>query len=139
MSFLDKLWDETLAGPAPEKGVSSKLNKYKSSSAVRSQNDPIDDTRYHDDLDQTVGISRSITILRPKNLTVETGSGSESAASSPCTPTGPTSPFSLGERETMSMDPDVKRFTRARRKPIQHAESTSPTVYDWIMISALDR
>ena len=35
MSFLQKLWDETLAGPAPDSGL-SRLRKYNSFSASRS-------------------------------------------------------------------------------------------------------
>ncbi|KMT04776.1 hypothetical protein BVRB_7g169530 [Beta vulgaris subsp. vulgaris] len=134
MSFLDNLWDETLAGPAPKNGVGS-LRKYKSLSAVRSPNHPIVTTNYHDDHnDQTVGITRSITILRTKNLSVDPGS----PASSPTPSSGPSSPFSPGG---MGNDQNVKKFTR--KKPAFEAskydEATSPTVYDWIMISALDR
>ena len=92
MGFLDKLWDETLAGPAPEKGL-ARLRKYNSLSAVRSPNHPIVDVdnRYHGDHDdQTVPVSRSITILRSKSLSVDPGS----PASSPSNSSGPSSPFS---------------------------------------------
>lgn len=136
MGFLHKLWDETLAGPAPDTGL-GRLRKYNSFSAVRSPNHFL--SRYHhhrhaDDHDQTIPVTRTITILRPNNLSVvEPGSG----PSSPATSSGPSSPFSTGTPR----DEDVKRFTRKKQTldAMEHAEATSPTVYDWIMISALDR
>ncbi|XP_074293955.1 dormancy-associated protein homolog 4-like [Silene latifolia] len=133
MGFLDKLWDETLAGPAPETGL-GRFRKYNSMSAVRAPNHPMVNvaTRHHD---QTVMVTRSITILRSKNnLSVDPGSGSSTPLSGPSSPN-----FSPGT----TRDPDVKRFSR--KKPaldpmdMDRAASTSPTVYDWIMIGALDR
>ncbi|KAF8365180.1 hypothetical protein HHK36_032801 [Tetracentron sinense] len=53
MGFLDKLWDDTLAGPTPETGL-GKLRKYESFSATRSPPIVSDETP----------ISRSITILK---------------------------------------------------------------------------
>ncbi|KAK9734422.1 hypothetical protein RND81_04G138700 [Saponaria officinalis] len=134
MGFLDKLWDETLAGPAPEKGL-GRFRKYNSLSAVRSPNHPMVNaaSRYDDHRgdDQTVQVSRCIKILRPKNLSVEPGSGSSTPSS------GPSSPFS----PESTRDPDVKRFSRKKQTldSMDHASPTSPTVYDWIMIGALDR
>ncbi|XP_021720414.1 dormancy-associated protein homolog 4-like isoform X1 [Chenopodium quinoa] len=139
MGFLDRLWDETLAGPAPDKGL-GKLRKYKSLSAARSPDHPIvtNTTRYQDhdrrdDHDQTVPVSRSITILRTKSLTVEPGFAASSPSS---TSSGPSSPFSPAGKS-----PDMKRRMMRKKptfEPSEHAEPTSP-VYDWIMISALDR
>ncbi|CAO2840315.1 unnamed protein product [Amaranthus hypochondriacus] len=135
MGFLDKLWDETLAGPAPEKGL-ARLRKYNSLSAVRSSNHPIVDVDNRDD--QTVAVSRSITILRSKSLSVDPGSPS----SSPSNSSGPSSPFSPGGTGK-DPDPDhVKRFIRKKPTTVEaseHANTTGPTVYDWILISALDR
>lgn len=134
MGFLENLWDETLAGPPPKKGLAS-LRKYNSLSAARSPNHPIVTNRYHGHHDdQTVPVTRSITIIRTKSLAVD----SESPTSSPSTSSGPSSPFTPGR---MGKSSDVKRINR--KKPTfevsEHAEATSPTVYDWIMISALDR
>ncbi|KAL9235516.1 hypothetical protein vseg_010267 [Gypsophila vaccaria] len=134
MGFLDKLWDETLAGPAPETGL-GRFRKYNSLSAVRSPNHPMVNvaSHYHDNhgLDHTVQVSRCIKILRPKNLSVEPGSGSSTPSS------GPSSPYSPGS----TRDSDVKRFSRKKHQldPMDQASPTSPTVYDWIMIGALDR
>ncbi|KAH9626211.1 hypothetical protein KSS87_000090 [Heliosperma pusillum] len=130
MGFLDKLWDETLAGPAPETGM-GRFRKYNSLSAVRSPDHPMVEvaSRYNDH-DPTVTVTRSITILRPKNnLSVDPGSGSSTPSSGPSSPN-----FSPGT----TRDPDVKRFSR--KKPtldhmdIDHAASTSPTVYDWFSL-----
>ncbi|KAJ8448278.1 hypothetical protein Cgig2_025202 [Carnegiea gigantea] len=100
MGFLHKLWDETLAGPAPESGL-GKLRKYNSFSAVRSANHPFaaaaSRSFHHRDRHQNDGrdhhldysdirVSRSITILRTKS--VDPGSG----PSSPTLSSGSSSP-----------------------------------------------
>lgn len=145
MGFLHKLWDETLAGPAPESGL-GKLRKYNSFSAFRSPNHPFAAAAcrsfHHRDRHQNDGddhhldypdvqVSRSITILRTKS--VDPGSG----PSSPTLSSGSSSPVTPGTPG----DPDVKRFTRKKQTlgAMEHAEPSDSTAYDWIMISALDR
>ncbi|TYH70943.1 hypothetical protein ES332_D05G151800v1 [Gossypium tomentosum] len=127
MGFLDKLWDETLAGPMPETGL-GKLRKYGSFSAASSSPATADTSQ--------VMITRSITILKSnsglKNLSMDPGSapGSPSGSSNPGTPLSPGTP-----------NGDFRRFTR-RKSPaeaLQSEEPRSPTVYDWIVMSALDR
>uniref|UniRef100_A0A5B6ZI98 Putative auxin-repressed 12.protein isoform X2 n=1 Tax=Davidia involucrata TaxID=16924 RepID=A0A5B6ZI98_DAVIN len=127
MGFLHKLWDETLAGPTPDTGL-GKLRKYDSFSAARSP----------PSADQ-IPVTRSITILRtnstPRNVSVDSGSFPSSPAGS-STPTSPFSPITPGPGG------DFKRLTRrksSRPEAFEHAEPRSPTVYDWIVISALDR
>lgn len=87
MGFLHKLWDETLAGPAPDSGL-GKLRKYDSFSASTTRSAPA--VVPH----QEMAITRSITILRThsnfKNLSVDPGS----APDSPATPTTPGTPLS---------------------------------------------
>lgn len=84
MGFLHKLWDETLAGPAPDSGL-GKLRKYDSFSAVTRPPPVV--------VPDDVVISRSITILRSnsnlKNLSVDPGSAPVSPAGS----SNPTTPF----------------------------------------------
>lgn len=71
MGFLHKLWDETLAGPAPDSGLSKlRKNALSDRSSARHVLD-------------NIPVSRSITILR-----------SDSVPSSPTTPATPGSPFS---------------------------------------------
>ncbi|XWS16123.1 hypothetical protein CRYUN_Cryun34aG0058600 [Craigia yunnanensis] len=131
MGLLNKLWDETLAGPLPESGL-GKLRKYDSFSATRSSPDHVVDANNNN----KVTITRSITILKSnsgfRNLSVEPGStpGSPSESSTPGTPL---SPGTTGG--------DFRRFTRRKSsaEAIESAEPGSPTVYDWIVISALDR
>ncbi|KAF1890197.1 hypothetical protein Lal_00025530 [Lupinus albus] len=77
MGFLHKLWDETLAGPAPETGL-GKLRKY-NSFVVRPPVVTEDD----------VPISRSITIVRThSNFTTTATSNPTSPPRSPETPGG---------------------------------------------------
>ncbi|KAK8678672.1 hypothetical protein V6N13_144167 [Hibiscus sabdariffa] len=89
MGILDKLWDETLAGPMPETGL-GKLRKYNSFSATRSSPAPVDTNN--------VMITRSITILKSnsglKNLSLEPGSPSSPSGSS-----NPGTPLSRDSRE----------------------------------------
>ncbi|XP_022724296.1 dormancy-associated protein homolog 4-like [Durio zibethinus] len=127
MGFLHKLWDETLAGPMPETGL-GKLRKYDSFTATRSSPAPhVVDAKM---------ITRSITILKSnsdfRNQSVEPGStpGSPSGSSTPGTPLSPGTPRG-----------DFRRCTRRKSsaEALESAESRSPTVYDWIVISALDR
>ncbi|KAE8699412.1 auxin-repressed 12.5 kDa protein-like isoform X2 [Hibiscus syriacus] len=125
MGILDKLWDETLAGPMPETGL-GKLRKYNSFSATRALSATVDNSK--------VVITRSITILKSnsglKNISVEPGSvpDSPSGSSNPGTPLSPGTPSG-----------DFRRFTRRKSPTLQGDEPRSPTVYDWIVMSALDR
>ncbi|XP_022777238.1 dormancy-associated protein homolog 4-like [Durio zibethinus] len=128
MGFLQKLWDETLAGPMPETGL-GKLRKYDSFSATRSSHAPVVDGN-------KIRVTRSITILKSnsgfRNLSVEPGSAPDSpfGSSTPGTPLSPGTPRG-----------DFGRFTRRKSsaEALESAEPTSPTVYDWIVMSALDR
>lgn len=104
MGFLDKLWDETVAGPAPEFGL-GKLRKYNSfyhrpagatplSVGAPGSSAPAAAT------DDQIPVSRSISILRRSNSVSpgrhafdSPGSGPASPATS-TSPTTPTSPFS---------------------------------------------
>lgn len=87
MGFLHKIWDETLAGPAPDSGL-GKLRKYNSLSAPVSSVQPPGD-------DPPVPVSRAITIVRHNSakrpnltVTVESSSmpSSSPASSTPATP-----------------------------------------------------
>ncbi|KAG7997331.1 hypothetical protein I3843_01G206500 [Carya illinoinensis] len=120
MGFLHKLWDETLAGPAPDTGL-GKLRKYDSFSATRSP--PM--------VANEVPITRSITILRSnsnfRNLSVDPGSAPES----PAGPSNPESPLTPG-----TPGGDFRKLTR-RKTPagaLEQAESRSPTAYDWFTL-----
>lgn len=125
MGFLHKLWDETLAGPAPDSGL-GKLRKYDSFGASPTSISSSSSSSLLSNVvvpHEEMAISRSITIIRTKNLSVDPASPSSASPSTP-TPLSPVTP--RGE---------FKRL--ARRKST--AEPTSPTVYDWVVMSALDR
>ncbi|GLU14196.1 hypothetical protein SLE2022_307800 [Rubroshorea leprosula] len=115
MGFLDKLWDETLAGPMPDTG----LGKLRKNSAARSP--PAAE----------IMITRSITILKSAN--------SSYPGSAPVTPSGSSTPKTPLTPGTPSGD--FRRFSRRKlaTEPLESAESRSPTVHDWIIINALDR
>ncbi|KAL6491762.1 hypothetical protein OROGR_034127 [Orobanche gracilis] len=123
MGFLHKLWDETLAGPAPDSGL-GKLRKYNSFSAKSAAAATPGDHR-------SIPISRSITVLRGnahRDLTLSVDS--PSAPSSPSGSTAPNSPFSPS-----SPGGNFKKLTR-RKSTISTAphnpEPKSPTGYDWL-------
>jgi len=125
MGFLHKLWDETLAGPAPESGL-GKLRKYDSLSSTR--------TAPSVPADEAPVVTRSITILRTHssnlgNFPADSGSPSES-------PTTPGTPVSPGTPTR-----NFKKLTRRKSTTdaMQRAEPRSPTGYDWMVITAFDR
>ncbi|XP_057504440.1 dormancy-associated protein homolog 4-like isoform X1 [Actinidia eriantha] len=134
MGFLHKLWDETLAGPTPDFGL-GKLRKYDSFSAVRSPPPPVIIPS-----DDPIPVSRSITILRANSFNLAAFRNHQADSGSlPASPAGsstPTSPFSPSTPRG-----DMKRLTRrkSRPEPMESSDPTSPTIYDWIVIHALDR
>ncbi|KAK4480798.1 hypothetical protein RD792_011649 [Penstemon davidsonii] len=122
MSFLHKIWDETLAGPTPDSGL-GKLRKYNSFAATRSADSPplvvvpppSDDSRF-------IPIPRSISAVNRNNLTVSVDSAS--LPSSPVGSSTPTSPFSPST-------PPAGNFKKlTRRKSLQNSKSKGPNGYD---------
>ncbi|PIA27574.1 hypothetical protein AQUCO_07600028v1 [Aquilegia coerulea] len=134
MGLLDNLWDDTIAGPRPDKGL-GKLRKYDS---LPTNNNGIIPLSVSVSEEVDVPISRSITIVKPnsnfRNFSADSGSGS--VPSSPAGSSTPGSPFS--PRTPRS---DMKRLSRRKTisEAFERAEPRSPTVYDWVVISALDR
>lgn len=87
MGFLHKLWDETLAGPAPESGL-GKLRKYDSFHA-RSSPPLADAVIPNSNNVGGVSITRSITIIRTTNTNLKNISvdpESPAGSSTPGTP-----------------------------------------------------
>ena len=134
MGLLDNFWDDTIAGPRPDKmGLGKKLRKYDSL--------PVNNglVSISEDAAAAVPISRSITIVKPKSLIIQSDSGSSgSVPSSPAGSSTPTSPSPFSPRTPRS---DMKRLSRRKSmsEAFERAEPRSPTVYDWVVISALDR
>ncbi|XP_058745463.1 dormancy-associated protein homolog 4 isoform X2 [Vicia villosa] len=100
MGFLDKLWDETLAGPLPDSGLGKlrKYNSFSASSGVRSPPPAKED----------VPISRSIMIIRTHS---NFGRGTVSEPVSPCS-SAPISPRTPLSPETPGGN--FKKFTRRK-------------------------
>ncbi|XP_009794757.1 dormancy-associated protein homolog 3 [Nicotiana tabacum] len=137
MGFLHKLWDDTLAGPAPDSGL-SKLRKFNTFSGRTASSAPSSPTKFRHlnaaaaAAVDPIPISRSITILR-SNSTSASRSGnatpdSVSAPSSPATSSAPTSPFAPSS---------ARRYYKKQPKGKTNRER-SPN-YDWIVLSAWDR
>ncbi|KAI3752535.1 hypothetical protein L2E82_24569 [Cichorium intybus] len=95
MSLLDQLWDDTVAGPRPDKGL-GKLRKQstfsfgssdsgKESPPVPVTNSPVEDP--------TMRVTRSIMIVKPERTL------SETPPASPAGSTPPVSPFPGGRSE----------------------------------------
>ncbi|KAL2516491.1 Dormancy/auxin associated family protein [Forsythia ovata] len=138
MGFLHKLWDETLAGPTPDSGL-GKLRKYNSLSADSRSAAVPPSVVIPPPLDDQIPISRSITIIRTNsgslgNLNTSLDSGS--ALTSPAGSSTPTSPFSPS-----TPGGNFKKLTRRKSTSasMHHSDPKSPTGYDWIVLSALDR
>ncbi|KAM0923488.1 hypothetical protein ACQ4PT_005508 [Festuca glaucescens] len=126
MGLLDQLWDETVAGPRPDHGL-GKLRKYASFSPSSSSLAA----------DVAPAVTRSITILRPPSLSVPSGE-SRSVPSSPAS--APDSPFAAA---TTPRGDGWRAFRRKSKMAGVGEEAAvgprSPTVYDWVVISSLDR
>ncbi|XP_057797081.1 dormancy-associated protein homolog 4-like isoform X2 [Salvia miltiorrhiza] len=134
MGLLDKLWDETLAGPTPDSGL-GKLRKYNSFSA-RSASAPPPDLVPPPPINK---VSPSIPVPRSdianyRNLTVSVDSPPlPSSPSCSATPTSPFTPNTPGG--------SFKKLTRRKSATaaLPNSVAKSPTGYDWIVLSALDR
>ncbi|KAL3381960.1 hypothetical protein AABB24_001847 [Solanum stoloniferum] len=93
MSLLDKLWDDTVAGPLPDSGL-GKLRKYstispRSNSGKESEvSTPRSFTE--EASEDAVKVTRSIMIVKP--------SGSQNRDSPPVSPAGTTPPVPLEEK-----------------------------------------
>ncbi|KAI3676015.1 hypothetical protein L1987_85611 [Smallanthus sonchifolius] len=93
MSLLDQLWDDTLAGPRPDKGL-GKLRKQSTfsfrSSDSGKESQPVTNQPAED---PAMRITRSIMIVKPVR------SQSDTPPASPAGSTPPVSPFSGGRSE----------------------------------------
>ncbi|KAK1279325.1 hypothetical protein QJS04_geneDACA004855 [Acorus gramineus] len=117
MGLLEKLWDETVAGPIPDAGL-GRLRRT-TTTTVRSPSEP----------PKPIGIpiTRSITIIR-RGGCASCISGEIGSGPTPASPVAPESPLT----------PATPR--RGRRTPAAvAAEPRTPNAYDWLVISALDR
>jgi len=143
MGLLDQLWDDTVAGPRPDSGL-GKLRKYasfspssSSVSAAAAASPPAEGAAGA----VPPPVTRSISMLRPSALSVVTSPRSESS-SAPSSPASgaPDSPFGA------ATTPEGEGWKKLRRKGRMAADGAdapgtprSPTVYDWVVISSLDR
>lgn len=122
MGLLENFWDDTLAGPRPENGL-KKLRRYDSGPMPSSEHVPV--------------VSRSITILKSNcsNIRVSLDDSSSSGPSSPAGSSTPGSPLSSWTSR------DTKQLMRMKSTSavLERAEPRIPTVYDWMVISAIDR
>ncbi|KAI3933863.1 hypothetical protein MKX01_028189 [Papaver californicum] len=118
MGLVENLWDDILAGPKPEKGL-KKLRRYSSGPLPSSQDIPI---------------SRSITIFK-SNCRV---SSADSSSSSPSSPAGSSTPGSPLSPWTPRRDTKKLMRMKSTSAALERAEPRIPTVYDWVVISAID-
>ncbi|KAG2635221.1 dormancy-associated protein homolog 3-like isoform X1 [Panicum virgatum] len=136
MGLLDQLWDDTVAGPRPDSGL-GKLRKYasfspssSSVSAAAAASPPAEGAAGA----VPPPVTRSISMLRPSALSVVTSPRSESSSGAPDSPFG------------AATTPKGEGWKKLRRKGRMAADGAdapgtprSPTVYDWVVISSLDR
>ena len=93
MSLLDQLWDDTVAGPRPDRGL-GKLRKQSTftfgSSDSGKESQPVTNTAV---VDPAMRVTRSIMIVKPERTL------SETPPASPAGSTPPVSPFPGGRSE----------------------------------------
>ncbi|KAF2607589.1 hypothetical protein F2Q68_00043744 [Brassica cretica] len=124
MGFLHKLWDDTVAGPAPENGL-GKLRKHVSLATVQS---PLS-------IDQ---VTRSIVVTKGnnnvrglRNLKMGPGRASDSPTGSSSTPGTPLTPGTPCDH--------FGPFSADKIPSAGEVDASSLTTYEWIVINALDR
>ncbi|CAL5081617.1 unnamed protein product [Urochloa decumbens] len=146
MGLLDQLWDDTVAGPRPDSGL-GKLRKYASFSPSSSSYQVPAAAAATPAAEGAVAaapppVTRSITMLRPSALSVATSPRSESS-SAPSSPASgaPDSPFGAATTPKGEGWKKLRRKGRMAAADGADAPGTprSPTVYDWVVISSLDR
>jgi len=140
MGLLDKLWDDTLAGPRPESGLGKLRKAGSTSSAMADISIPEAEeclsmqlrerrgsAKYQKSNDEAIPVTQSITVIKPphnlRSLSID--SPSSQAGLSP-----PISPSSLtpGERENSWLSNECNDNV-----------PRSPTVYDWVVIGPWER
>ncbi|XP_047325262.1 dormancy-associated protein homolog 3-like isoform X2 [Impatiens glandulifera] len=98
MSLLEKLWDDTLAGPRPENGLGKLRKKPSSNLGSGSDNKPPPDGARAE-----VRVTRSIMIVKPPHIINNPdGTPPASPAASPAG-TPPVSPFASAGREAFKL------------------------------------
>ncbi|XP_066352634.1 dormancy-associated protein homolog 3-like [Miscanthus floridulus] len=147
MGLLDQLWDETVAGPRPDSGL-GRLRKYSfspssSSSSSSSFRAPAPAAAADASAPEPAApaVTRSITIARPPSLSVDASLRAESYSSSvPSSPAStPDSPFATATTPKADGWRRFRRKTKVSDGPEPAVGPRSPTVYDWVVISSLDR
>ncbi|KAK6915612.1 Dormancy/auxin associated protein [Dillenia turbinata] len=97
MGLLDKLWDDTVAGPRPENGL-GKLRKHSTFTFRSISGKELDGgsprSQVEDGSEDAMRVTRRIMIIKPP------GSQNGSPPVSPAGSTPPVSPFSGGGRES---------------------------------------
>ncbi|XP_068662313.1 dormancy-associated protein homolog 3-like isoform X2 [Aristolochia californica] len=123
MGLLDKLWDDTVAGPRPDTGL-SKLRKYSTFSPRSSSGKELDGGNgrpFGEDFsEEAVKVTRSIMIVKPP--------GYSSPPVSPAGSTPPVSPFSGGGRNNNRFR--RKSSSEAYERPAETGSRSPPPPYD---------
>ncbi|KAH9564129.1 hypothetical protein CY35_04G008200 [Sphagnum magellanicum] len=157
--FLEKLWDDVLAGPQPDKGL-KKLRK-----KTMEQQQPSDDSALPDGTDEYIkrmmdrrrsadfpigerkevrSVAQGIDIKKKtptkmRHLDVDSSpvaSPGSSWSSLPASPSTSTPPGSWRSVFQHGRNRGMEGFSSER---FDGVPQDSPTVHDWIVISALDR
>lgn len=159
MGLLDKLWDDVVAGPQPEKGL-KKLREERLDAGLPVVF-PVDNhefaqrmierqrsAEFHNSQAEARRISESIRIknppmLRPLDNDSPMSSPGIYGSSPPVSPplSSPSPVFREKDKRWRSVfHPDGREMSRNRSAEFEQvAAPNSPTVYDWMVISALDR
>jgi len=147
MGFLDKLWDDSLAGPCPDTGLAKLRETTITKSSMPIATIPEGEEAVVDRLRERRAsaeykrsnyearqVMQGIAIIKPPggylpSLSVDT-------ASSPATSSPLNSPSSLTPQERDNSWRSNKHKKGSEKSP--RAEPRSPTVYDWVVFNALD-
>nr|ABK23285.1 unknown [Picea sitchensis] len=153
MGLLDKLWDDTLAGPRPESGLGKLRKTGWTNSAMATPATPEAEealsrlrerrasAEFQPSNDEARQVTQSITIIKPPGYL---RSLSLDSPSSPAGSSSPISPSSLTPRErenpwrSNKYNKNVPGAAKKGSEKSPKAEPRSPRVYDWVVMRIVD-
>ncbi|KAG6550469.1 hypothetical protein Mapa_008013 [Marchantia paleacea] len=148
MGLLDKLWDDVVAGPQPEKG----LGKLRQKQAALPEDDEVQrmmnrrrSGEYQSKEREARRITQSISIKKPPMLQTHLDGGESPLPSPGGVASSPLASPATRERENIwrsvfhpGQNKALDRMGSAKFDNVGSSPN-SPTVYDWVVISALDK
>jgi hypothetical protein len=146
MGLLDKLWDDSVAGPQPDHGLGRLRKHYSWNSSSTSSDSALARRRTSAEFaqaqDESRQVTQSIAIVKPSALKIDQNMEQKDATSSSSPPMSPSlaspSSFSPSPRGRENVWRSVfhpgsnQAMSKVGSSKFDKPEPNSPTVYDWL-------